>query len=158
MTSEILALDDISVEESEALSEILTTAFDARGLIGAPSDVSTDTDATTTPSDLSNDPSLALVDAVGVDWRRAAALSSMLVVPLLDLAADWRSGALCQLGFTAIDVRAFITALFAESELRDRALADVADERARAVSRGFRAASTSTRRDVPSLPVPPYAS
>jgi len=153
VTSEILALDDISVEESEALSEILTTAFDARGLIGAPSDVSTDTDATTTPSDLSNDPSLALVDAVGVDWRRAAALSSMLVVPLLDLAADWRSGALSNLGFTAIDVRAFITALFAESELRDRALADVADERARAVSGGFRAASTSTPRDVPSLPV-----
>ena len=51
----------------------------------------------------------------------------MLVVPLLDLAADWRSGALSRLGFTAIDVRAFITALFAESELRDRALADVGD-------------------------------
>ena len=126
VTSEILALDDISVEESEALSEILTTAFDARGLIGAPSDVSTDTDATTTPSDLSNDPSLALVDAVGVDWRRASALASMLVVPLLDLAADWRSGALSRL-FFASDVRAFITALFAESELRDCALADVGD-------------------------------
>jgi len=50
----------------------------------------------------------------------------MLVVPLLDLAADWRSGALSRL-FFASDVRAFITALFAESELRDRALADVGD-------------------------------
>lgn len=131
VTSEILALDDISVEESEALSEILSAAFDARGLIGAPSDararVSPDADAATAPSDLPDDPSLVLVDAVGVDWLRASALSSMLVVPLLDLAADWRSGALSRIGFTAVDVRGFITALFAESELRASALADVAD-------------------------------
>jgi len=132
VTSEILALDDISVEESEALSEILSVAFDARGLIGAPSDacarVSPDANAATAPSDLPDDPSLVLVDAVGVDWLRASALSSMLVVPLLDLAADWRSGALSRIGFTAGDVRGFITALFAESDLRASALADVAAE------------------------------
>ena len=100
---EILSVDDISVEESEALTEIIAAAFASEGLVGAKGD---------------DDAVRALVREVGSDWGKARELGTMLSAPLRDIAAAWERGRLRELGFTVSEIRGFIAALFSETPLR----------------------------------------
>jgi centromere/kinetochore protein ZW10 len=110
VTLEILSLEDISVEESEALTEIISVAFSTVGLVGAKDDpVAAET----------------LVREVGVEWRKACELGIMLSAPLRDITASWERGSLRDLGFTSNEIRSFIGALFSETSLRAECLARI---------------------------------
>jgi len=104
---EVLSIEDISVEESEALTELLGAAFATDGLVGAKGDTAA---------------SRALVDAVGTEWFKARELGLMLSAPLRDITADWEQGRSRALGFTAEELRGLIGALFSETSLRAECL------------------------------------
>lgn len=104
---EILSMDDISVEESEALTEIIANAFSSEGLVGAKGD---------------EEASRALLQVVGSEWEKARELGVMLSAPLRDITAAWEQGRLRALGFTASEIRGFICALFSETPLRAECL------------------------------------
>jgi len=107
---EVLSIEDISVEESEALTELLGAAFATDGLVGAKGDTTA---------------SRALVDAVGTEWFKARELGLMLSAPLRDITADWERGRSRALGFTAEELRGLIGALFSETSLRAECLARI---------------------------------
>lgn len=107
---EVLSIEDISVEESEALTELLGAAFATDGLVGAKGDTTA---------------SHALVDAVGTEWFKARELGLMLSAPLRDITADWERGRSRALGFTAEELRGLIGALFSETILRAECLARI---------------------------------
>ena len=107
---EILSMDDISVEESEALTEIIASAFSSEGLVGARDD---------------EEASRALLQVVGSEWEKARELGVMLSAPLRDITAAWERGRLRELGFTASEIRGFIGALFSETPLRAECLEKV---------------------------------
>lgn len=110
VTLEVLSIEDISVEESEALTELLGAAFATDGLVGAKGDTTA---------------SRALVDAVGTEWFKAKELGLMLSAPLRDITADWERGRSRALGFTAEELRGLIGALFSETSLRAECLARI---------------------------------
>ena len=107
---EVLSIEDISVEESEALTELLGAAFATDGLVGAKGDTTA---------------SRALVDAVGTEWFKARELGLMLSAPLRDITADWERGRLRALGFSSEELRGLIGALFSETSLRAECLARI---------------------------------
>ena len=107
---EVLSIEDISVEESEALTELLGAAFATDGLVGAKGDTTA---------------SRALVDAVGTEWFKARELGLMLSAPLRDITADWERGRSRALGFSSEELRGLIGALFSETSLRAECLARI---------------------------------
>ena len=110
VTLEILSMEDISVEESEALTEIIGVAFASEGLVGKKGD---------------EDAIRALLRAVGPEWQKVRELGVMLSAPLRDIATSWERGSLQKVGFTASEVRGFIGALFSETPLRAECLARI---------------------------------
>ena len=110
VTLEILSMEDISVEESEALTEIIGVAFASEGLVGKKGD---------------EDAIRALLRAVGPEWQKVRELGVMLSAPLRDIATSWERGSLQKVGFTANEVRGFIGALFSETPLRAECLARI---------------------------------
>lgn len=103
VTLEVLSLEDISVEESEALTEIIADAFATDHLVGARGD---------------DDASPALIAAIGAPWLKAREIGIMLSAPLRDIAANWERGAYSPLGFAPREIRALVDALFEDSPLR----------------------------------------
>ena len=113
ITLEILSLEDISVDESEALTEIIADAFTTERLVGTKEDA----------ADASN----ALIRAAGSEWLKAREIGLMLSAPLRDITANWERGSYRALGFTAREIRGLIDALFEDSSLRAECLARVVD-------------------------------
>ena len=112
ITLEILSLEDISVDESEALAEIISDAFSAERLVGVKDDAAA--------------ASRALIAAAGPEWLKAREISVMLSAPLRDITTNWERGSYRALGFSRREIQAFIEALFEDSSLRLECLARVA--------------------------------
>lgn len=113
ITLEILSLEDISVDESEALTEIIADAFATERLVGT--------------KEAAADASNALIRAAGSEWLKAREIGLMLSAPLRDITANWERGSYRALGFTAREIRGLIDALFEDSSLRAECLARVVD-------------------------------
>ena len=128
VVKEALALDDVSVDEAEALREIMLEAFAVAGWFPpASSDEFGDAESTVDARrEAADEEAAEVVDAIpGCEWLKGAEVASLLETPMADIASGWESGRLPALGFTREELRGFLAAVFEDTPRREEALARI---------------------------------
>ncbi|XVF21059.1 hypothetical protein REPUB_Repub12eG0057800 [Reevesia pubescens] len=115
ITKDILLLDDLAAEETLQLQRLIYLMLDnltslLKSLIAVNSKGKSEEDARRPIDDLI--PSL----------RKIHKLAELLDMPLKSITSSWESGELLSCGFTIVELKDFISAIFADSPLRKECL------------------------------------
>jgi centromere/kinetochore protein ZW10 len=114
LINEVLAFDDISVEEGEKLRELMLAAVSSIKTLFGP--------ATKEVDDTVGD------DPVSVPtWRKLLRLTDLLDMSLRPITQSWESGDLHSCGFTADEVQHLVKAIFSDTPLRAECLQVIVD-------------------------------
>jgi len=113
LINEVLAFDDISVEEGEKLRELMLAAITGMKTLFAP--------ATEEIDDTDGDPANVSV------WRKLLRLTDLLDMSLRPITQSWESGDLLSCGFSADEVQHLVKAIFSETPLRAECLRVIVD-------------------------------
>ncbi|KAG0590155.1 hypothetical protein KC19_1G076600 [Ceratodon purpureus] len=113
LINEVLAFDDISVEEGEKLRKLMLAATTSMStLFGSASEESDDTVGD--PANVSS-------------WRKLLRLTDLLDMSLRPITQSWESGDLPSCGFSADEVQHLVKAIFSDTPLRVECLRVIVD-------------------------------
>lgn len=117
LVNEVLAFEDISVEECGKLRKLMMLALESLSpLLGSASGDGDGADVTQ-----SRDAAEKLVPS----WRKLARLTDLLDMSLRPITQSWESGDLTSCGFSSEEVQKLIKAIFSETPLRTECLAQI---------------------------------
>lgn len=123
LINEVLAFDDISVEEGEQLRKLMLDAMAGLSTLFA----SANEDSDEAGGDCAKDSVQRRVPL----WRKLLRLTDLLDMSLRPITQSWENGDLPSSGFSADEVQHLIKAIFSETDLRSECLKVIVDSRSK---------------------------